>query len=155
MHARPAANVDAGQVKVPPAQAGGSGLGGPIGTPGQGRGLSSEREPCGLRRSGHAARPPGARLADVWGLKMAIPAAIPAYFSHNYRPEDQDLNQWFWRLFADAGFSFFVDPRSDITIHAHLERMMNRCSAFVAVANQRLDAPCSGRRSSCTNLDCL
>ena len=66
---------------------------------------------------------------------------IPTYFSHSYRLEDQDRNQEFWRLFSEAGFSFFVDPPSDTTIHAHLERMMNRCSAFVAVVNSRRGTP--------------
>ena len=65
--------------------------------------------------------------------------AIPTYFSHSYRLDDQDLNKKFWRLFAEANFSFFVDPPSDTTIHTHLERMMGRCSAFVAVVNRRED----------------
>jgi hypothetical protein len=65
--------------------------------------------------------------------------AIPTYFSHSYRLEDQKLNETFWRLFSQAGFSFFVDPPSDTTIHTHLERMMGRCSAFVAVVNRRRD----------------
>jgi hypothetical protein len=64
---------------------------------------------------------------------------IPTYFSHSYRLEDQALNQKFWRVFSEAGFSFFVDPPSDSTIHTYLERMMGRCSAFVAVVNRRLD----------------
>jgi hypothetical protein len=62
---------------------------------------------------------------------------IPTYFSHSYRLEDQPLNQLFWRRFSKEGFSFFVDPPSDTTIHTHLERMMGRCSAFVAVVNRR------------------
>ena len=53
--------------------------------------------------------------------------AIQTYFSHSYRLEDQNLNQKFWSLFSEKGFSFFVDPPSDATIHAHLERMMGRC----------------------------
>jgi len=65
--------------------------------------------------------------------------AIPTYFSHSYRLSDQDLNKKFWRLFAEANFSFFFDPPSDTTIHTHLERMMRRCSAFVAVVNRRED----------------
>jgi hypothetical protein len=64
---------------------------------------------------------------------------IPTYFSHSYRLEDQELNQKFWQRFSKADFSFFVDPPSDTTMHTHLERMMGRCSAFVAVVNQRLD----------------
>jgi hypothetical protein len=65
--------------------------------------------------------------------------AIPTYFSHSYRLSDQALNKAFWHLFSEAGFSFFVDPPSDITIDTHLERMMGRCSAFVAVLNRRRD----------------
>jgi len=65
---------------------------------------------------------------------------IPTYFSHSYRLQDQELNKTFWGLFSDR-FSFFVDPPSDVTIHTHLERMMGRCSAFVAIVNERPDAP--------------
>jgi hypothetical protein len=64
---------------------------------------------------------------------------IPTYFSHSYRVEDQALNQAVWQLFA-SDFSFFVDPPSESTIHTHLERMMRRCSAFVAVVNRRRGA---------------
>src|SRR5713226_5156625 len=62
---------------------------------------------------------------------------IPTYFSHSYRVEDQQLNEELWSLFSKEGFSFFVDPPSDTTIHTHLERMMGRCQAFVAVVNHR------------------
>jgi len=65
---------------------------------------------------------------------------IATYFSHSYRLEDQRLNKTFWAHFK-SDFSFFVDPPSDITIHTHLERMMRRCSAFVAVFNRRRDVP--------------
>jgi hypothetical protein len=62
--------------------------------------------------------------------------SIATYFSHSYRLANQDLNKFFWSLFS-ADFSFFVDPPSDATIDTHLERMMRRCSAFVAVVNRR------------------
>ena len=65
---------------------------------------------------------------------------IATYFSHSYRLEDQRLNKTFWAHFK-SDFSFFVDPPSDITIHTHLERMMRRCGAFVAVFNRRRDVP--------------
>ena len=65
--------------------------------------------------------------------------SIPTYFSHSYRVADQELNQIFWSYFSKAGFSFFVDPPSNSTIHTHLERMMRRCSAFVGVVNRRRD----------------
>jgi TIR domain len=64
--------------------------------------------------------------------------SIETYFSHSYRVEDQELNETFWSYFS-SDFSFFVDPPSDTTIHTHLERMMRRCSAFVAVVNRRDD----------------
>jgi hypothetical protein len=68
--------------------------------------------------------------------------AIATYFSHSYRREDQKLNRTFWSLFSDAGFAFAVDPPSEATVHTHLERMMDRCSAFVAVINRRVgEAP--------------
>jgi hypothetical protein len=64
--------------------------------------------------------------------------SIGTYFSHSYRVEDQELNRAFWSHFK-SDFSFFIDPPSDVTIHTHLEAMMRRCSAFVAVFNRRED----------------
>jgi hypothetical protein len=64
--------------------------------------------------------------------------SIATYFSHSYRRFDQEVNKIFWSRFS-ADFSFFVDPPSDATIDTHLERMMRRCSAFVAVVNRRED----------------
>jgi len=66
--------------------------------------------------------------------------SIGTYFSHSYRVEDQALNRAFWSHFK-SDFSFFIDPPSDVTIHTHLEAMMRRCSAFVAVFNRRRDIP--------------
>jgi hypothetical protein len=66
--------------------------------------------------------------------------SIGTYFSHSYRVQDQALNKAFWSHFK-SDFSFFVDPPSDVTIHTHLEAMMRRCSAFVAVFNLREDVP--------------
>ena len=66
--------------------------------------------------------------------------SIGTYFSHSYRVEDQERNRAFWSHFK-SDFSFFVDPPSDVTIHTHLEAMMRRCSAFVAVFNRRKDIP--------------
>jgi len=66
--------------------------------------------------------------------------SIGTYFSHSYRVQDQALNKAFWSHFK-SDFSFFVDPPSDVTIHTHLEAMMRRCSAFVAVFNLREDIP--------------
>lgn len=66
---------------------------------------------------------------------------ISTYFSHSYRLEDQAANKDFWRLFDAEGFYFSVDPPSNNPTHAHLERMMNRSSCYVAVVNRRLEAP--------------
>jgi hypothetical protein len=65
---------------------------------------------------------------------------VATYFSHSYRVGDQKLNKAIWSHFS-SDFSFFVDPPSDVTIHTHLEQMMRRCSAFVAVFNRRKDVP--------------
>ncbi|MEM7157035.1 MAG: toll/interleukin-1 receptor domain-containing protein [Myxococcota bacterium] len=64
-------------------------------------------------------------------------AKIPTYFSHSYRLRDQNLNKELWSVFAKHGFFFSVDPPSNITVHAHLERMMRQNSCFVAVVNRR------------------
>jgi hypothetical protein len=79
------------------------------------------------------------KVALAPGTEDTILMSVPTYFSHSYRRDDQRLNQDFWKVFSGAGFSFFVDPRSDSTIHTHLERMMGRCSAFVAVVTRRRD----------------
>jgi hypothetical protein len=66
---------------------------------------------------------------------------IPTYFSHSYRPEDSALNQLLWQRFARRGFYFTVDPGTELSSHTHLEAMMLRSSAFVAVVNYRPDNP--------------
>jgi hypothetical protein len=62
---------------------------------------------------------------------------IPTYLSHSYRVDDQELNQKFWPLFERAGFYFSVDPPSNITSTAHLERMMNASGCYVAIITVR------------------
>ena len=66
--------------------------------------------------------------------------SVATYFSHSYRIEDRELNKEVWSYFS-SDFSFFVDPPSDVTIHTHLEQMMRRCGAYVAVFNRRRGAP--------------
>ena len=62
---------------------------------------------------------------------------IPTYLSHSYRKGDQELNQTYWPLFEQAGFYFLVDPPSNITTTAHLERMMNASGCYVALVPVR------------------
>ena len=63
--------------------------------------------------------------------------SIPTYFSHSYRPEDRECNEFFWGKFAERGFYFSVDPPSDVHTHTHLERMMIESSCYIAVINMR------------------
>lgn len=62
---------------------------------------------------------------------------VPVYFSHSYRREDRDVNEYFWRAFYDADFSFTVDPGSTALDTTKLELMMARSVGFVAVVTFR------------------
>jgi len=66
-----------------------------------------------------------------------MPAEILAYFSHSYKPEDRELNSFFWELFSEAGYFFTVDPKSNVFSIPYLESMMLRSNCFVAVIPRR------------------
>jgi nucleoside phosphorylase len=64
-------------------------------------------------------------------------STIPVYFSHSYRREDRDVNDHFWHIFHDAGFSFTVDPGTTSFFPTALELMMARSVGFAAVVTYR------------------
>jgi hypothetical protein len=66
---------------------------------------------------------------------------ILAYFSHSYRAEDREVNQFFWNLFSDAGYFFTVDPQSKLFSIPYLESMMLLSNCFVAVIPRRAGTP--------------
>jgi hypothetical protein len=66
---------------------------------------------------------------------------ILAYFSHSYRAEDREINQFFWNLFSDAGYFFTVDPQSKLFSIPYLESMMLLSNCFVAVIPRRAGTP--------------
>jgi nucleoside phosphorylase len=66
-----------------------------------------------------------------------VSTRIPVYFSHSYRREARDLNDYFWTVFCEEGFSFTVDPRSTFLSPTYLEIMMARSIGFVAVVTYR------------------
>jgi hypothetical protein len=66
-----------------------------------------------------------------------MPAEILAYFSHSYKPEDREVNSFFWELFSEAGYFFTVDPKSNVFSIPYLESMMLRSNCFVAVIPRR------------------
>ncbi|NNN29804.1 TIR domain-containing protein [Streptomyces sp. S3(2020)] len=68
---------------------------------------------------------------------MAGVSRIPAYFSHSYWAEDRELNEHFWKLFWDEGFTFAVDPKTNPLSPTHLELMMDQSSCFVGVVTHR------------------
>ncbi|MFD5567711.1 toll/interleukin-1 receptor domain-containing protein [Streptomyces cadmiisoli] len=68
---------------------------------------------------------------------MATARRIPTYFSHSYRREDRDVNEFFWRTFDAHRFGFTVDPQSGPLSTCHLEMVMRRSACFVAVATLR------------------
>lgn len=68
---------------------------------------------------------------------MAGVSRIPAYFSHSYWAEDRELNEHFWKLFWDEGFTFAVDPKTNPLSPTHLELMMDQSACFVGVVTHR------------------
>jgi hypothetical protein len=68
---------------------------------------------------------------------MTVARRIPTYFSHGYRREDRDVNEFFWRTFEAHRFGFTVDPQSGPLSTCHLERVMRRSACFVAVVTLR------------------
>src|SRR5262249_27316513 len=96
---------------------------------------AGQRRRAGLR----SARAAGGRRGN--GPRGGVMGSrIPIYLSHSYRPEDRQINRYFWEVFWDAGFAFTVDPKStDQLSTSHLELMMQRSAGFVAIAPYRAD----------------
>lgn len=69
------------------------------------------------------------------------PIVFSTYLSHSYRSGDISLNDTFWSVFADQGFSFMIDARSDYLSLLYLETMMRRSHCFVAVVPRRDEPP--------------
>ncbi|MFK4067058.1 TIR domain-containing protein [Streptomyces sp. NPDC029674] len=64
---------------------------------------------------------------------------IPAYFSHSYWAEDRELNEYFWDVFWDEGFTFAVDPKTNPLSPTHLELLMQQSACLVGVVTHRED----------------
>lgn len=64
---------------------------------------------------------------------------VPTYLSHSYRAADRELNERICTFFWEQGFAFTVDPKSGTPTISHLEVMMKRSAAFVAIAPLRSD----------------
>lgn len=73
---------------------------------------------------------------SVRGEVETVPQ-LRAYLSHSYRPADAKANDLFWQCFADKGFTFLVDPRSEHYSLAYIETMMRRSDCFVAIVPRR------------------
>jgi hypothetical protein len=65
------------------------------------------------------------------------PDRLPVYFSHSYRYEDRELNEFFWELFWDAGFTFSIDPKSTVMSHTYLQALIKRSPGFAAAVTYR------------------
>jgi nucleoside phosphorylase len=63
--------------------------------------------------------------------------SLRVYFSHSYRYEDRRLNEFFWRRFWQAGFTFAVDPKSSVMSHPYLQGLIKRTPGFAAVITFR------------------
>lgn len=59
------------------------------------------------------------------------------YLSHSYRGRDRGVNEFFWELFWDAGFTFSVDPHSKILSVPYLEYMMKGSAGYAAIVTLR------------------
>jgi nucleoside phosphorylase len=59
------------------------------------------------------------------------------YLSHSYRGRDRRVNEFFWELFWDAGFTFSVDPQSKVLSVPYLEYMMKGSAGYAAVVTLR------------------
>ncbi|MFH8612953.1 TIR domain-containing protein [Streptomyces sp. NPDC018029] len=64
-------------------------------------------------------------------------ARTPAYFSHSYWAEDRELNEYFWDIFWDEGFTFAVDPKTNPLSPTHLELLMRQSACLVGVVTRR------------------
>jgi nucleoside phosphorylase len=62
---------------------------------------------------------------------------LPVYFSHSYRYEDRELNEFFWNLFWDAGFTFSIDPKSTLMSYPYLQALIKRSPGFAAAITSR------------------
>jgi nucleoside phosphorylase len=65
------------------------------------------------------------------------PDRLPVYFSHSYRYEDRELNEFFWELFWEAGFTFSIDPKSTVMSHPYLQALIKRSPGFAAAITYR------------------
>src|ERR1041385_41794 len=65
---------------------------------------------------------------------------ISLHTIHSYRQEDREINRLLWQLFWKEGFTFTVDPHSGEPLSIpHLELMMRRSAAALAIAPYRAD----------------
>jgi nucleoside phosphorylase len=61
----------------------------------------------------------------------------PLYLSHSYRGRDRRVNEFFWELFWDAGFTFSVDPQSKVLSVPYLEYLMKGSAGYAAIVSLR------------------
>jgi hypothetical protein len=59
------------------------------------------------------------------------------YFSHSYRGQDAEINDYFGRLLESEGLTLSLDPPSDSVNSAKLERHLNYSDGMVAVLTRR------------------
>jgi nucleoside phosphorylase len=62
---------------------------------------------------------------------------VSTFFSHSYWPEDREVNEYFWKLFWEAGFAFTVAPRSGTLSIPHVELSIRRSASYAAVVTHR------------------
>ena len=78
-----------------------------------------------------------ARTTNPAGQGAHGKSPLPVYFSHSYRYEDRALNEFFWRKFWEAGFTFAIDPKSSVMSHPYRQGLIKRTPGFAAVVTYR------------------
>jgi hypothetical protein len=85
--------------------------------------------------------PASGRMLSPEGPVGKNDVGFRTYFSYSYRPEGRAINKHFWRLFAEKGYFFSVDPKSkDISV-PYLESLMRGSHCLVAVVTYREEKP--------------
>src|SRR6266545_2334208 len=72
---------------------------------------------------------------------MTAPRRIPSYLSHSYRVADRGVNEFFWDLIWDSGFTCTVDPEAAVFSATHLEMLIERSPCLIAILTHRPQQP--------------
>ncbi|WP_028067179.1 TIR domain-containing protein [Solirubrobacter soli] len=69
---------------------------------------------------------------------------IAAYLTHSYRAADRTVNEFFWDLLWQSGFTCTVDPKSGVLSAPHLEFLVKRSACLIGIITHRALQPYYG-----------